>query len=486
MATGAKSNGHSNGHVNGHANGHVSRRALPVVSRHPLSNPTAEPGYEQRPSFDKRLLQSVQRRLKKRTQRLLWSALGFIGYLTRDRSLRRRKPLRAGDHRIKRILVVRVDMLGDLVLTTPAIRALRLAYPDATIDVLAMPGTASVLDGDPDISRILTCDVNAWMAPANWLRGDTWRELGAFLRTTHRPHYDLAISVCGDIGGVVTRLTGARHRVGYAGEAYPHFMTDPVPGKRYLTPQHEVRYVLDLARAAGGKVDEVEQRPTLSVKPDARVTIHHILQEEREKIGARGPIVAIHPGARNGTAKRWPMRHYAELGDRLSRELDAFVVVTGAPNELALSHEIMRRMTAPAFDLTGKTSLQELVALMAESDLVITGDSGPMHIACAVQTPTVALHGPTEPAQSGPTGNLAVILRHQLWCSPCYDSSATAECRFGNPTCMKLISPDDVFAAACQQLERNQRLSATTSNDAPAPALGATTRSFATTYRAPE
>jgi lipopolysaccharide heptosyltransferase II len=482
MATGARFNGHANGHANGHVNG----RAVPVVSRHPLSNPAAEPGYEQRPPFDKRLLQSVRRRLKKRTQRLLWSTLGAIGYLTRDRSLRQRKPLRAGDRHIKRILVVRVDMLGDLVLTTPAIRALRRAYPDATIDVLAMPGTAAVLDGDPDIYRILTCDVNAWMAPGSWLRGETWRELRAFLREMRRPRYDLAISVCGDIGGVVTRLTGARRRVGYAGEAYPHFMTDPVPGKRYLTPQHEVRYVLDLARAAGGKVDEVEQRPTLAVKPDARATIHQILQEQREQIGARGPIVAIHPGARNGTAKRWPMRHYAELGDRLARELDALVVVTGAPNELALSHEIMRRMTAPSFDLTGKTSLQELVALMAESDLIITGDSGPMHIACAVHTPTVALHGPTEPAQSGPTGDLAVILRHQLWCSPCYDSSATAECRFGNPVCMKLISPDDVFAAARAQLERCQRLPAVESSDAPAPVLGANAHSFATTYRAPE
>jgi lipopolysaccharide heptosyltransferase II len=486
MATGARFNGHANGHTTGHTNGHANRRALPVVSRHPLSNPAAEPGYEQRPSFDKRLLQSLQRRLKKRTQRLLWSTLGFIGYLTRDRSLRSHKPLRAGDRHVRRILIVRVDMLGDLVLTTPAIRALRLAYPNATIDVLAMPGTASVLDGDPDINRILTCDVNAWMAPESWLRGETWHELRAFLRQTRRPRYDLAISVCGDLGGVVTRLTGARRRVGYAGEAYPHFMTDPVPGKRYLTPRHEARYVLDLARVAGGKVDEVEERPTLSVKSDARATIQQILQEERERIGARGPIVAIHPGARNGTAKRWPMRHYAELGDRLSRELDAFVVVTGAPNELALSGEIMRRMTAPAFDLTGKTSLQELVALMAESDLVITGDSGPMHIACAVQTPTVALHGPTEPAQSGPTGDLAVILRHQLWCSPCYDSSATAECRFGNPVCMKLISPGDVFAAARQQLERYHRLPTVAATDTPATALGATARSFAATYRAPE
>jgi lipopolysaccharide heptosyltransferase II len=464
----------------------LNGRALPIVTRHPLSNPVAEPGYEQRPTFDRRLGQSAQRRLKKRTQRLLWSTLGAVGYLFRDRSRRRHKPLHAGDRRIRRILLVRVDMIGDLVLTTPAIRALRLAYPDATIDVLAMRASAGVLDGDPDINRILTCDVNAWMAPANWLRAETWREIGAFLRETRSPRYDLAISVCGDIGSVLTRLTGARRRIGYAGEAYPHFMTDPAPGKRYVTPQHEVRYVLDLARAAGGKVEQVEARPTLFVKPDAQATISQVLREQRERTGARGPIVAIHPGARNGTAKRWPMRHYAELGDRLVAELDALVVVTGAPNELALSHEIMWRMTAPAFDLTGKTSLQELVALMAESDLVITGDSGPMHIACAVETPTVALHGPTDPAQSGPTGDLALILRHQLWCSPCYDPSATAECRFGNPVCMKLVSPEDVFAAARQQLERHGRAPAVALSNAQAHRASGAARSLAATYRAPE
>jgi lipopolysaccharide heptosyltransferase II len=230
----------------------------------------------------------------------------------------------------------------------------------------------------------------------------------------------------------------------------------------------------------------VEARPTLFVKPDAQATISQVLREQRERTGARGPIVAIHPGARNGTAKRWPMRHYAELGDRLVAELDALVVVTGAPNELALSHEIMRRMTAPAFDLTGKTSLQELVALMAESDLVITGDSGPMHIACAVETPTVALHGPTDPAQSGPTGDLALILRHQLWCSPCYDPSATAECRFGNPVCMKLVSPEDVFAAARQQLERHGRAPAVALSNAQAHGASGAARLLAATYRAPE
>jgi ADP-heptose:LPS heptosyltransferase len=87
-------------------------------------------------------------------------------------------------------------------------------------------------------------------------------------------------------------------------------------------------------------------------------------------------------------------------------------------------------------------------------DLLVTGDSGPMHIACAVRTPVVALHGPTDPGLSGPTDPNALILWRRLWCAPCYDASATAECRFGNPICMKSLGPDLVFLAALRQLKR--------------------------------
>jgi ADP-heptose:LPS heptosyltransferase len=94
--------------------------------------------------------------------------------------------------------------------------------------------------------------------------------------------------------------------------------------------------------------------------------------------------------------------------------------------------------------------------------VVVTGDSGPMHIACAVGALVVALHGPTDPAQSGPTAPSALVLRQPLWCSPCYDSRATAECRFGNPVCMKELSPNIVFAAVLRQLERSRQHGAET------------------------
>jgi ADP-heptose:LPS heptosyltransferase len=110
---------------------------------------------------------------------------------------------------------------------------------------------------------------------------------------------------------------------------------------------------------------------------------------------------------------------------------------------------------APLLNFCGKSSLPELKALLAQSDLVISGDSGPMHIACAVGAPVIALHGPTDPVISGPTAPDALVLRRAIWCSPCYDASATAECRFGNPVCMKDLAPAAVFAAARRRLTPN-------------------------------
>ena len=413
--------------------------------------------YAQRPPFERRLVGLLRRLTKRRAQRGLRLALGALGYLTRD-SHTVLPALRAGDPAIRRILIVRVDLLGDTVLTTPALRALRRAYPAARIDLLVTSGSAPVLAGDPDVCRVLPYDPHVWRQPSAWLKPATWREARRFAREVRGTRYDLAISVSGDIGSIVTRLSGARRRVGYRGEAYPYFLTDPVPGSRYAIHQHETRYVLALAAAAGATVLPGDERPVLHVVPTARERMRARLATARSAFGASGPIVTLHGGARNGQAKRWPPAHLAALADRLTTSLGALVVLTGAPNERALAEEIEALATTPLLNLAGQTSIPELVALLAESDLLVTGDSGPMHIACAVATPVVALHGPTDPAISGPTAPDAIILRQALWCSPCYDASETAECRFGNPVCMKTLAPGVVFAAARRQLARHRKL----------------------------
>lgn len=412
--------------------------------------------YDTRPQFDVRMSRAIKRKLKRRAQQVLRVFLAGIGRLTTD-TLRdgESRNHRSGDHRIRRILVVRVDLLGDVVLSLPAVRALKRAYGDAQIDMLVLHSTAPILQGEPEISRVLTFDPGAWRRPTGLLKPKTWHDALALLREMRAAHYDLAISISGDIGSILTRLSGARRRFGYAKEAYRYLLTEPLPGGRYATHQHEVEYVLALARAAGGIVLPGDEHLKLHVMPNAAGNMQERLREQRVRRGSRGPAVAIHAGARNGQAKRWPPAHIAALIDRLVGELDALVVLTGAPNEEPLARAIARRSRRSFLNLTGTTTIPELVALIAACDVLITGDSGPMHIACAVGTPVVALHGPTDPAISGPTAPDAIIVRHRLWCAPCYDASATAECRFGNPVCMKLITPSVVFAATRRQLERH-------------------------------
>ncbi len=404
--------------------------------------------------FEARLAARVKASAKPWAQRLLWLLIAAVGWLTRT-SRAAGAELRPGNPAIRRILVIRVDLIGDAVLSLPAVRALQRTYPDAEIDFLALQSSAGILAGERGIATVLTFDPYLWRHRLGSFNPRTWIEARAFLRSLRARRYDLAVSVSGDIASVLARLSGAHRRVGYAREAYPFMLTDAVPGGRYHTRKHEVQYVLGLAQAAGAEVLPGDERLALRVLGGSARRMDDVLTAARMRLNRGGPVVTIHPGARNGQAKRWPTEHIAALAGRLVRELDALVLLTGAPSEAPLADDVVRGCAEEVVNLCGATSLPELTALLAASDLLVSGDSGPLHIACAVGTPVVALHGPTDPAISGPAARDAVVLRLGLWCSPCYDASATAECRFGNPVCMKRLSPDLVFAAARAQLRRS-------------------------------
>ncbi|MGZ6389902.1 MAG: glycosyltransferase family 9 protein, partial [Ktedonobacterales bacterium] len=319
--------------------------------------------YDRRPAFEARLVGRAKQLTKRRAQGLLWLLIAATGILTRTSRRDAALPtLRAGNPQICRILVVRLDLIGDVVLSLPAVRALRRAYPDATIDMLVQPSAAPVLAAERDVvARVLTCNPYRWLNPLALLRPSTWREASEAVRTLRAGRYDLAISVSGDMNSIFTRLSGARRRIGYAGEAYPFLLTDPIPGARYRRHQHEVRYVLALAEAAGATIEPADEQLLLHILPDAAHRAAELLQRARATNGAQGPTIAIHVGARNGQAKRWPPAHIAALSDRLVNELDALVLLTGAPNEAPLAQVAMRASTSGKLvNLTGKTTIPEL------------------------------------------------------------------------------------------------------------------------------
>lgn len=358
----------------------------------------------------------------------------------------------------KRILVIRLDLIGDLVLSLTVVRALKRTYPEAEIDLLAMPASAKVAIFDPNITEIITYDPNIWRRPKALLQLKNWREARALWRKMHARHYDLAVSVYANWAAILAVASGAARRVGYGREGYPGFMTDSVPGGipgrwRHYAPlddKHEVDYCLELARAAGATLTPADRIPRLYTDEQTQRSVEQLLSAGGVQPGQ--PIIACHINSNNGQSKRWPVPYWATLIDRLISKAGAAVVLTGAPSDLPQIEAVTQRMREQALNLAGKTSLTQLAALLQRADLLISGDSGPLHMGVACGTPIIGIYGPTNPSLGGPVSPDATILRSGIWCSPCYNARDTADCRFYTTQCMKNILPAQVFEAAQQKL----------------------------------
>jgi lipopolysaccharide heptosyltransferase II len=405
-------------------------------------------GYDIRPAFAQRTRTFlIHRLIKPALQRAIYISLGAVGLVSRlGRLGRTLPPLTPATFAPGRILVIRTDLMGDVILSLPGVHALHRAYPAAQIDMMVLPPNVGVIKHDPAIARIVTYDPNIWRRPNAFLSLASYRAFLGLIRDLRAARYDLCLSLAGDWASVFAFLSRARRRVGYRGEAYPFFMTDPVPGRRYRIHQHEVDYIAGLARAAGGLIEDEQRVPGLIVSDQARAEVQALLRAN----GVREDdlLITAHAGATNGVAKRWPIPYWSALADRLITELGAKVILTGAASDAEITGAVAVRMRQTPLDFAGKTTIPQLAALLERCNLVISGDSGPLHMAGAVGTPVIAIHGPTDPALSGPVGKDATVLRLGIWCSPCYDASYWAVCRFFNPVCMKAITPDQVLTAA--------------------------------------
>ncbi|HLX39763.1 MAG TPA: lipopolysaccharide heptosyltransferase II [Ktedonobacteraceae bacterium] len=417
------------------------------------SNNRDEFGYPLPPSSRMKLRKEGIRTSKRILRTAIYLVMSLIGFfLWLGRVGKAQPALTPRTIQPKRILVIRLDLIGDLVLSLSVAHTLKRAYPDAEIDLLAVPSSSKVALSDPNLAQVIAYDPNVWRRPKALLQPQIWREAMAVVRRLRSRRYDIAISVFGDWAAILSVLSAAKRRVGFGRESYPGFMTDNVPGKHWDEGdhQHEVDYCLELAKAAGATVTQDDRVPQLYVNEQARTEIEQLLLDEGILPGM--PLIVCHVSSNNGQSKRWPIPYWATLIDRLRRENVAQVVFSGAPDDLPLVESVTSRMHEHAVNLAGKTSLTQLAALMERADLLVTGDSGPMHIATAVGTSLIAIHGPTDPALSGPVSPYATILRSDIWCSPCYEAKNTADCRFFTTQCMKNITPDQVFNVVQKKL----------------------------------
>jgi lipopolysaccharide heptosyltransferase II len=410
-------------------------------------------GYPLPPDSRQKLRKTTVRTSKRILNICIYLLLSFLGGLFwLGRMGKKYPPLTPNTKHPRRILVIRLDLIGDLVLSMTIVRALKHAYPDAAIDLLALPTSAKIVTGDPDLNEIITYDPNVWRRPKALIQPENWSNAYIMLSHLHARRYDIAVSVFGKWAGILAAISGAKRRIGFGRESYPGFMTDNVRGRHWRSGdhKHEVDYCLALARAAGAITSTADRIPHLYVDPLAQQQLEKLL--EREGIVQEKPVIACHVSSNNGQSKRWPIPYWAILIDKLIRGLNAQVILTGAPGDTPLIECVTHQMQEKAFNLAGKTSLPQLVALLKRANLVISGDSGPMHIAAAVGTPLIAIHGPTDPALSGPISPTATVLRSEIWCSPCYNAKDSADCRFFTTQCMKNILPSHVYKVVLEKL----------------------------------
>ncbi len=328
------------------------------------------------------------------------------------------------------LLIVGPTWVGDTVLATPVLANLRAAFPAARIYYLATAWAAGILRGHPDVDELR-------LRPGG-TAGDFRAALGL-----RRERLEWAFVLPNSIRGALLAVAaGARRRTGFDRDGRAFLLTESV---RYQKEpeRHQIDEYLALLEAAGVSVSC--RTPRISVSPEADTFAEEVFH--KAGIGPDEPVVGIQPGAKFGATKLWPAGRFAAVGDRLAESEGARVLLLGSRDEAPLTAQISSLMKADSADLAGQDNLSLLPGLLRRLTVLLTGDTGPMHIAAAVGTPVVALFGPTDPRHTGPVGENHRVLRRDLFCSPCF----LKKCPYGHE-CMEEMAVDEVFEAVRERL----------------------------------
>ncbi len=322
----------------------------------------------------------------------------------------------------RKILIIKPSSFGDVIHGLPVLHALRLRFPKAELHWVVAKSFAGILEGHPLIHRLWVIDKDAWKKPGNLPR--TCSELRRLSKDLRAEKFDLVIDLQGLFrSAVICLFTGAEERVGFesAREGAKFSYKYRV---RTETELHAVEKNLLLAQFVGCE----PAGPVFPLPP---------LGEVPRIVKGMGQYAVIAPSA--GTlVKRWP----AECFGRLAALLPIASIIVGGRSDAALGDEVAQLSGSRAVSLAGKTSLKELGAIMRGAKFLVTTDSGPMHLAAALNIPVFAIFGPTSPLRTGPYGKIHTIIRLELPCSPCFTRKPCPDWR-----CIREITPEMVLEA---------------------------------------
>ena len=284
----------------------------------------------------------------------------------------------------KNILIVRTDRIGDVVLTTPVIKSLREAYPASRICILINPLTQDLLKGNPYLDEILIDD-----------REHQHKGRGFFtlVNTLNQRKFDLAIIFhTKRRTNLLCFLAGIRRRAGYKNNKFGFLLTDPIKDVRHLGEKHEAQYCLDVLKHLGVKAGPLEL--FVPIQEEAIVWLKEF--EQNNGLQPSDRLVIIHPGA-SDPSKRWPEGRFAEIIDSLTKRYAVKIILIGASHIQEVSEKILSLVNSPVIDLTGKTTVAQMAVLLKRSCLLVSNDSGPVHIASALGCPVVSIFTRNQP-----------------------------------------------------------------------------------------
>ncbi len=329
-----------------------------------------------------------------------------------------------------RILIVNVNWRGDVLFSTPFIRALREKYPDSFIACLVVPRCAPILENNPHLNELIIFDEQ------NGHRG-LWGKL-RLIKLLRSKRFDCAFLLHRSFTrALLCYFAGIPQRAGYFTKKRAWLLTKTIA--QPIKEMHKAEYFLNLARACG--MEAKDRNYQFFPSREDKDYIDNLLQ--KNGLGRSDSLVVLNPGG-NWQLKRWPKENFARLGDKLIRKYQAQVLITGAQKDINLAEDIASLMKNRPVILCGQTSLGELAALMLKVKLVVSNDSGPLHIALSQGAKAIGLFGPTSARITGPYGSGEyTLLQKDVGCNtPCYKLDCS------DNRCMKAISVEDVLQAA--------------------------------------
>jgi heptosyltransferase-2 len=334
----------------------------------------------------------------------------------------------------KRILIVRTDRVGDVLLSTPVIKALRDKYPFAYIAMMVGPYTKDIIEGNPYLDEVIIYDKDI-------LHKSGFSSI-RFSQSLKKKRFDLALVLHPtNRAHLVTFFAGIRKRIGY-NRKLGFLLTNRIKHTKQLGEKHELEYNLDLLSYIN--IEAKDKSLFMPIRPEAENSIEALLSQDG--INKSDRLIAIHPGA-SCPSKIWPNERFAQVADKLIDRYGVKVLIIAGPKDIALAQNVMQRMRHPAVNLAGKVSLSQLASALKRCSLFISNDSGPVHIASSVCVPVISIFGRNQkglsPKRWGPVGEKDKVIHKEVGCIECLAHNCKKDF-----ACLKAITVDEVLKVA--------------------------------------